>query len=47
MLTDSQKAWDAVSIDGELGMDCGSYKWHQNQSYVEIFVKLSFQERHG
>lgn len=43
MLTPSQKAWEALSIDADLGMDCDDYKWQQNQSYVEIFVKLPAQ----
>ena len=36
----SQKAWDAVTVDLDLGIDCGEYKWQQNQSYIEIFVHL-------
>ena len=42
-LTSSQdKAWQAHSIPPGLGMECarGTYKWRQNQSHVEVFVRL-------
>lgn len=29
------RAWKEVSVLADLGVDCGRYKWHQNQSHVE------------
>lgn len=29
-----------IDIPTDLGLDCGTYKWRQNQSYVEIFIPL-------
>lgn len=34
------KIWAAVVVDSELGMDCGNFKWQQNQSYIEIFCRV-------
>ena len=39
-LSDRDRSWEAISIDSLLGVDCGDYKWQQNQSYVEIFCLL-------
>lgn len=30
----------AIDIPKDMGMSCGSYKWRQSQSHVEIFVPL-------
>jgi hypothetical protein len=30
----------AVEVPPGLGLDCGAYKWRQNQSHVELFVAL-------
>ncbi len=30
----------AIDIPRDLGLDCGTYRWRQNQSHVEIFVPL-------
>jgi hypothetical protein len=29
-----------VDIPTDLGLDCGSYKWKQNQTYVEVYIPL-------
>jgi hypothetical protein len=34
------KAYTAITVPPSLGLDCGHYKWRQNQSHVEIFVSL-------
>ena len=33
-------AWSRVQPTKGLGMDCGSYKWMQNQTEVEVFVPI-------
>ena len=33
-------AWSRVQLTKDLGMDCGSYKWMQNQTEVEVFVPI-------
>lgn len=41
------QSYRQIDIPRDLGIDCGSYKWRQNQSYVEVFIPLSdytFQE---
>ena len=30
----------AIDIPRDMGMNCGSYRWKQNQSHVEIFLPL-------
>ena len=30
----------AIDVPKDLGMDCGTYRWRQNQSHVEIFIPL-------
>lgn len=33
------RIWGDINVPSELGLDCGRYKWWQNQSYVEaIFL---------
>ena len=27
-------------MPADLGVDCGNYKWRQNQSCVEVFVRM-------
>ena len=34
------KAYAALTVPLSLGLDCGHYKWRQNQSHVEVFVPL-------
>jgi hypothetical protein len=29
-----------IDVPQDLGLDCGSYKWKQNQTYVEIYILL-------
>lgn len=33
-------SYKQIDIPRDLGLDCGQYKWKQNQSYVEIFIPL-------
>lgn len=30
-----------IDVPKDLGLDCGTYKWKQNQTYVEIYIPLS------
>ena len=30
------RAWNEIRIPADMGMDCGHYKWYQNQSIVEL-----------
>ena len=30
------QAWNDIRIPADMGMDCGHYKWYQNQSIVEL-----------
>ena len=30
------RAWNEVRIPADMGVDCGHYKWYQNQSIVEL-----------
>ena len=39
-VTDRQRTWLAVEIPPNLGVDCGTYKWKQNQSFVEVCFQL-------
>ncbi|EIE25264.1 hypothetical protein COCSUDRAFT_13889, partial [Coccomyxa subellipsoidea C-169] len=34
------KRWSEISVPSDLGLDCGRYKWWQNQSYVEVFFLI-------
>lgn len=34
------REWKRIDVAPELGLDCGTYKWRQNQSLVEVFVQL-------
>lgn len=36
----SEDAWLAIGIPDTLGLTFDTYKWRQNQSFVEVFVKL-------
>ena len=36
----SEDAWLAIGIPDALGLTFDTYKWRQNQSFVEVFVKL-------
>jgi hypothetical protein len=36
----SPQQYKAVAIPRHMGLDCGRYKWRQNQSHVEVFVAL-------
>ena len=38
--TPHQRAWNDVPIPENLGRDCGTYKWYQNQSYVHLHIQL-------
>eukprot|EP00242_Pyramimonas_sp_CCMP2087_P015836 CAMPEP_0198211372 /NCGR_PEP_ID=MMETSP1445-20131203/23451_1 /TAXON_ID=36898 /ORGANISM="Pyramimonas sp., Strain CCMP2087" /LENGTH=300 /DNA_ID=CAMNT_0043885617 /DNA_START=459 /DNA_END=1360 /DNA_ORIENTATION=+ len=38
--TREEKYWAEVEIPEKLGLQCPKYKWRQNQSYVEVFVRL-------
>lgn len=35
------QSYRQIDIPRDLGIDCGNYKWKQNQSYVEVFIPLS------
>lgn len=39
-LTRDDRVWNEIDMPDQLSTDCGSYKWRQNQSHVEIFVRL-------
>ena len=30
------RAWNEIRIPVDMGVDCGHYKWYQNQSIVEL-----------
>ena len=32
--------WQRIEVPHDLGIDCGNYKWRQNQSCVEVFVRM-------
>ena len=34
------RAWEEISLPADMGMDCGHYKWYQNQSFVELAFPL-------
>ena len=36
----ASSAWSEINVPKDLGADHGTYKWRQNQTYVEIFVLL-------
>lgn len=38
--TPDQKVWRQIEIPDDMGVDCDGYKWRQNQTHVEIFVRL-------
>jgi hypothetical protein len=33
-------SYQQIDVPHELGLDCGTYKWKQNQTYVEIFIPV-------
>lgn len=33
-----------IDVPQDLGLDCGSYKWKQNQTYVEIYILLPYTD---
>ncbi|KAK3265120.1 hypothetical protein CYMTET_26177 [Cymbomonas tetramitiformis] len=35
-----EQLWLGLHVPTNLGMECERYKWRQNQSYVEMFVRL-------
>lgn len=37
---DATVAWREIKVPDALGLELDRYKWRQNQSFVEIFVKL-------
>ena len=39
-MTREDKVWSQIHMPDQLSTDCGSYKWRQNQSHVEVFVRL-------
>lgn len=32
------RAWEGIRVADDMGLDCGRYKWQQNQSHVEVAV---------
>ena len=34
------RAWEEISLPPDMGLDCGHYKWYQNQSFVELAFPL-------
>lgn len=36
----SSQAWAELVVPEGLGLDCGAYKWRQDQAHVEVFVLL-------
>ena len=34
------RAWEDIRLPEDMGMDCGHYKWYQNQSFVELAFPL-------
>ena len=39
-VSSNNKAWDAIHIPKNLGVECGNYKWLQNQHYVFFYFLL-------
>ena len=37
---DGDVAWLEIDVPRELGLELDRYKWRQNQSFVEVFVRL-------
>ena len=33
-------SYKQIDVPEDLGLDCGTYKWRQNQTYVEIYILL-------
>lgn len=38
--TPQQKVWRQIEVPHDMGLDCDNYKWRQNQTHVEVFVRL-------
>ena len=34
------RAWEGIRVADGLGLDCGHYKWQQNQSHVDVAVLI-------
>lgn len=32
--------WSEIAVPLELGLDCGRYKWWQNQTFLEVFFLI-------
>jgi len=37
-------SYQQIGIPTELGLDCKTYKWKQNQTYVEIFIPIQSEK---
>ena len=37
---ETAEVWSEIEIPTELGADVGTYKWRQNQTFVEVFIML-------
>ena len=44
-LTAQQSAWHQIQPIADLGQDCGTYKWTQSQTEVDVFVRVPSQIR--
>ncbi len=40
LVSAQERAYAEVTIPAGLGLDSGHYKWRQNQSHVEAYVRL-------
>jgi hypothetical protein len=36
LTTSQSRTWDEVSVQEDMGLDCGRYKWSQNQTFAEV-----------
>ena len=34
------RAWEGIRVADGMGLDCGRYKWQQNQSHVDVAVLI-------
>ena len=34
------REWQEIRVPHNLGMDCGSFRWFQNQTYVEVHAHI-------
>ena len=44
-MSEQQRAWQQIQPVPNLGQDCGTYKWMQSQTEVEVFVLVPSQIR--